>query len=75
MLFVYAVYRSFVALRMTWVRFVVILSAAKDLYISHPGNEGIVDRSDAMPERKRRMQLYMDWMDFSITVEPDSRTL
>ena len=70
-----AVYRSFTPLRMICIRFDAILSAAKDLNISHPGNEGIVDRNDAMPERKRRMQLYMDWMNFSITVEPDSRTL
>ena len=32
MLFMIEMYRSFAMLRMTWIRLVVILSAAKDLF-------------------------------------------
>ena len=36
-----AIYRSFASLRMTWIQFIVILSEAKDLYVSL---KNVVDR-------------------------------
>ena len=42
MSYVFGVYRFFTALRMTRLRFVVILSKAKDLYESNTSNIGLL---------------------------------
>ena len=51
-LFESEVYGSFAPLRMTRIRFVVILSSAKDLYISPPDNVWMIPRHSVTNQKK-----------------------